>query len=369
MAQIALPFRIVLVAVLVLGALWFTVLRPKDAATEPAAPAAPGVTGLSNAVDKAHGAAAASDAANAKLDAATGGQDAAAGASSAPSATSSGTTSANGTAKAKASKVDGVAAGDPSASLVRALGDGKVVVLLFAGNRAVDDRAARRAVHAVGRRGGAVVVRLAGPREVGKYEAITQGVKVNQFPTVLVIGPDRVAKPITGFTTGGEVDQFVADAVAEGASLRRLTAGRDAAASHARRACGSGADAAACREYFAAANDVCVAAVANAVQAGATAGASGATPAATITRLQGVVTQTVAQFAALQPPAAQKAGHDRAVALMRADAARVQAIARRTTSASNPLAAFGRALRRADSSRAGKRAEATMRSLGYAACA
>jgi len=215
MAQIALPFRIALVAVLVLGALWATVLRPKgdDTAAVPApASTAPGVDGLTNAVDKAKGAAATSDAANARLDAATGGPHAAATSSGRAAAPAAG----RAAAKAKGSSVEGVDAGDPSAPLVRALVEGKVVVLLFAGDRAVDDRAARRAVRAVGRRDGDVLVKLAPPRSVGRYEAITRGVKVGQFPTVLVIGPDKVARPITGFTTAGAVDQMVGDAVAKG---------------------------------------------------------------------------------------------------------------------------------------------------------
>jgi hypothetical protein len=47
-AQIALPLRIALVALLVVAALWFTVLKPKPADTASTAPPpqAPGVAGL-----------------------------------------------------------------------------------------------------------------------------------------------------------------------------------------------------------------------------------------------------------------------------------------------------------------------------------
>ncbi|MCW3016516.1 MAG: hypothetical protein JWO02_3608, partial [Solirubrobacterales bacterium] len=62
MDQLSLPYRIALVAFLVAAALYFVVLRPKDepapSATPAAAPAAtaPGVKGLTTAVDKAKGA-------------------------------------------------------------------------------------------------------------------------------------------------------------------------------------------------------------------------------------------------------------------------------------------------------------------------
>ena len=77
--------QIALVAVVLLAGMWFTVLKPKPAAETaestpvavtpapaPSAPVAPGVKGLTNAVSKAKGAAATSDAANAKIQKATG---------------------------------------------------------------------------------------------------------------------------------------------------------------------------------------------------------------------------------------------------------------------------------------------------------
>ncbi len=83
MEQISAPFRIALVAIVVLGGVWFVALRPKSdsAATPP--PTAPGVQGLSNAVQKARATAAAAntsvDKTQAAADAAvngTGGQSA-----------------------------------------------------------------------------------------------------------------------------------------------------------------------------------------------------------------------------------------------------------------------------------------------------
>src|SRR5262249_18432772 len=70
--QLSLPYRIALVALVVVGGLWFVVLRPKSGgeATTPPATTAPGVTGLKNDVDKAKGAVATSNAAAAGSEAA-----------------------------------------------------------------------------------------------------------------------------------------------------------------------------------------------------------------------------------------------------------------------------------------------------------
>jgi hypothetical protein len=56
-AQLALPYRIALIAVLAACALWFVALRPKAEATDstplpaPSAATAPGTKGLASAVD------------------------------------------------------------------------------------------------------------------------------------------------------------------------------------------------------------------------------------------------------------------------------------------------------------------------------
>ncbi|MCW3012148.1 MAG: hypothetical protein JWO90_2552, partial [Solirubrobacterales bacterium] len=67
MSKLSRPYQIALGALLVFALAWFTILKPSDAAELepiPAAPAAvvPGAAGLGAAVDKAQGAAAASDA-------------------------------------------------------------------------------------------------------------------------------------------------------------------------------------------------------------------------------------------------------------------------------------------------------------------
>lgn len=219
MDQISPPFRIALVAMLAACALWFTVLRPKAPTTgEP--PAAPGVTGLANDVSAAKDAAAKSDAANAATEAATGGATAktapkpASKAAGATSATSKAKPAGRGAGAAgKAAQVPAAAA-NPSAPLLRAIDDKRAVVLLFWNRKGSEDRAVRKAVAATKRRGGDVVVKVVPVKDVARYGAITRGAQVLQSPTVLVLAPGRKARPIVGFTTTGEIDQAVGDALA-----------------------------------------------------------------------------------------------------------------------------------------------------------
>ena len=212
MDQIALPFRIALVAIMAAGALWLTVLKPKDQ-TAASAPTAPGVTGLVTATDKARGAAATANAA-AGTEAATGVDAAPAGSTQSSSPATTPAPAVKARAKAKAagkSAPTGVAAGDPSAPLVRALDRGKVVVLLFADRRSADDEAARVAVKALGTDHGAVVKVVRTTSEVGRFDAITAGSDVTASPTLLVVAPDRTARTIVGLTNRAEVRQLVAD--------------------------------------------------------------------------------------------------------------------------------------------------------------
>ena len=202
MDQVSAPIRIAFVAILAIAALWFVALRPKPADEVSAAPSPP----VAGAVDAAKDASATSDAANARLQEATGEAPAtaatearAADAAAAPPAAGAG--SAAKTAKR-----------DLAAPLLRDLRNGRAVVVLFAAKGA-DDRAARSAVRGVDRRDGRVRVAVASIADVSRYEEITTGVQVSQAPTTLVIGPDRQATAITGYTDVAEVEQAVGDAL------------------------------------------------------------------------------------------------------------------------------------------------------------
>jgi len=212
--QISPPFRIAILALLAVCAVWFTVLKPKAPAADAPLPKAPGVTGLANAASAAKGAAAASDAANAKVQAATGGTSA---------KTTTPTTGAHATATRKSRAATAPAAKkpapavkttDPSAPILSALDRHRAVVLLFWNSKASDDRAVRRAVAATARRHGKVVVKAVPVSQVARYGAITRGVQVLQSPTTLVIAPGDKARAIVGLTTKAEIDQAVGDALA-----------------------------------------------------------------------------------------------------------------------------------------------------------
>jgi hypothetical protein len=212
--QISLPYRIAIVALVVVGGLWFAVLKPKPA-SDSASTTAPGVTGLANDVDKAKDAVNASNAATAGTEAtanAVGGE----GTSTAPAASGTATQPA-ATAKpakpAKPSLADDAVEGDPSKAVLADVDAGKVAVVLFWNKKASDDRATRRALRDVDTHHGKVVTRAVPIDEVGKYEAITRGAQVLESPTVLVIGAGGKARAITGYTQAKEIDELVGSAL------------------------------------------------------------------------------------------------------------------------------------------------------------
>jgi hypothetical protein len=237
--QVSRPMQIALVAVVLLAGMWFTVLKPKPegtvsapaaatpaatpAADASAAPAAPGTTGLANAVDKAKGAASTSDAANAKVQAATGDSSAAAkpsaDAAAQPAATKAKTTKSVAAARKPGTKAAAkkAAAGqpavavDPSDRLLAYLPKGKTLVILFYGKGA-DDAAARKAVHRTALKDQRMVSAYVPISKVGAYEAITAGVDVLTSPTVMVIGTNHKATTLTGFIEAATVQQAVGDA-------------------------------------------------------------------------------------------------------------------------------------------------------------
>jgi hypothetical protein len=249
--------QIALVAVVLLAGMWFTVLKPKPAADKATfapvavkpAPAssksvAPGVKGLTSAVDKAKGAAAASDAANAKIQKATGSSPAASAPAAAKPAATKATPAASKakrTAPAKAKSTAAVKTGtkaavpaaarakpaaaatpataarkpvdvDPSDRLLKFLNKGKTLVILFHGAGA-DDRGARKAVHRTAKADPKHVVSAYIPiGDVGKYEAITSDVQILAAPSVLVIGTNGKATVLSGYVDATVVREAVSDA-------------------------------------------------------------------------------------------------------------------------------------------------------------
>lgn len=224
MAQISPPFRIALVAIALLGAVWFVALRPKpDTGADAPLPAAPGITGLSNAEKKATATQKAADASAARAEAAA----AAASDGSAAAEKTTVTKTPSGATVTKSTKVAKtpsggvtvtksakvkpapVAPANPAAPLVAALDRGRVVVLLFR-NASSDSASVATMVRSIGARR-KVVARVVSIKDVGKYQTFTSGTPIAQAPTTMVIGPKRNAKLIVGFTSRGEIAQAVAD--------------------------------------------------------------------------------------------------------------------------------------------------------------
>ncbi|MEA2304036.1 MAG: hypothetical protein QOH43_1316 [Solirubrobacteraceae bacterium] len=258
MDQLALPYRIALLAVLAACALWFVALRPKAEATDstplptPSAATAPGTKGLGTAVDKAKGAVATSDAAAKASEQAANAASTGSTLSPRPSTTAAGKPAATKAqpatpaatkpaatkvaapkakpakpatpaqaakpaaapaVKAKArAKAPAAGTTDRSAPLLAALAKGRVAVVLFLDARAADDKAVRAAVHQATKGRAKVTTRIAPISDVGDYAAITQGVAVAQAPTVLIIGPDKKAQVLTGYVDAASITQAISQA-------------------------------------------------------------------------------------------------------------------------------------------------------------
>jgi len=222
MQQISPPLRIVLIALVLLGGLWFTVLRPKpDTSADAPLPQAPGVAGLATATQKAQGAVSTANKA-ASTEQATGAdatdaaaaakaKAAAAAAAAKKSTTVTVTKTPKGTTvtKTTTAKKAPVKAANPSAPLLSALGDGKVVVLLFR-NTSSDSADVSTMVRSIGKRK-KVVARVVSIKDVGDYQTFTADTPIQQAPTIMIIGPRKNVKLIVGFTSVGELAQAVAD--------------------------------------------------------------------------------------------------------------------------------------------------------------
>ncbi|MDX6720486.1 MAG: hypothetical protein QOJ63_2740 [Solirubrobacteraceae bacterium] len=208
MAQLSRPLLVALAATVALVAIWLVALRPKPVPVR-YTPLAP-----TQAIPKAKEATAISDAANAKVQAATGGGSAAPAAVTPPATTSS--AAARAAASARAGRQDAVRSlGERrDAAVVRDLARGKIVVLLFWNPAAADDVATRSALRGLDLHGGKVVVRAVPIGRVAQYGAVTRGLKIAQSPTTVVIGRKRHTRVIVGLTEPRELAQAVGDALA-----------------------------------------------------------------------------------------------------------------------------------------------------------
>jgi hypothetical protein len=192
MPQVSRPIQIALIAAVAFLAAWFTMLRPRG--DEPAP--APAASAAHAPATAGSGGAAPTGSAPATAPAPDQARPAASPKPSSPGATKRRT-----------------ASGAPAARVRRALNGGKVVVLLFWNGRSPDDAAAREAVLGADRHGGRVVTVVAPLSQASRYASVTQGARIAQSPTILVVNPARRARLIVGFTDTAEVDQVVSDAL------------------------------------------------------------------------------------------------------------------------------------------------------------
>lgn len=216
MSQISPPIRIVLAVAVLFLAAYMTVLKPKSDSSAPATPA-PAPAGrvhtaekaqstFGKMVEKAQGAAKATDEHTAKVE----GNDGTTDATSAAGTTTAKTGKANGGTAPAAVSAD--LAGVP-AGVAKEIQQRHVVVLAFVSGKATDDRAVRRALKHVDRWGGTVSVKAVPLAQVSKYNRITRGVDVEQSPTVVVIDRKLAATPLVGYVDTPTIDQAVVDAL------------------------------------------------------------------------------------------------------------------------------------------------------------
>lgn len=215
MQQISLPFRIAIAAALVFGVAWTFVLKPKDTpapatSAAPAAPVAPGVGGLTKSVGAAKAAVNKAEASSKTREDAANAVDP----STAP-ATQSGSAATPAKAPEPAAKPapgsleSYVAGAGPAKSLVQALADGTVVVMVFK-NRSSDSAAVVRSAEKVTARSRRKIrLRVTNIGNVGKYAVFTEKTPIGQAPTTLIIGPKKTARVIVGYTTTGEIRDAV----------------------------------------------------------------------------------------------------------------------------------------------------------------
>jgi hypothetical protein len=219
-SQISPPIRIVLVAAIGLIAAWMLFLRPSaDVETTPP-PAAPGVTGLSNAVDRAKDAAAAQEARDQEVQKATGGDPAskAAGGKSAAEQATAQTALATGRVLALApladEELEGLTKGIRGALERR---DVFAIGVFSTRNKAwapmaADDRRVRRALRDANRYGGRVTVHSATLNDLTKLRPVIGQLDVSQSPSVVVVDRNRKATVLEGYVDRVAINQAIADA-------------------------------------------------------------------------------------------------------------------------------------------------------------
>jgi predicted nucleotidyltransferase len=220
MSQISPPIRILLVCAVAFLAAWMLFLRPKDDAGTPAA-ATPTASSsrpvdaggaksdslAGKVVEEANEATAAQDARAEEL-AGGAGETAAAPTATAATPVEDPATGEPGKLTAKATAASGL-----PLRVLRALGERKVVVLLFWSPKAAEDKAVRRALTGIDRHKGKVLAHATHVKRIAAYGSITRGAEVEQSPTVVIVDRNRKVETLVGFVDRKTIDQAVTDAL------------------------------------------------------------------------------------------------------------------------------------------------------------
>jgi hypothetical protein len=260
MTQISRPFQIALAALVLLVAVWFLALRghsggessssssPSAASSSPAGPSAsqsapgggtpaskggvyhgsaPGVEGLSRAIQKARGAVAQSQQSAKEQGSAqsssgshspSGAQTQSAQKHSAQTQTSQSHSARQTHAhqkqsqQAQNSQPSKAASGVPAMQSVveGELKRGKVVAVLFWNPKGAVDDAVRRELRAAGRaQHGKLAVHVARSNQVGSFGSFTHTVQVYSTPTILLINTKGSTSSLTGLTDAFSIGQAV----------------------------------------------------------------------------------------------------------------------------------------------------------------
>jgi hypothetical protein len=253
-SQLSRPYQIVLIAVLGLVMVWFVALRghsssSSSATSSPPAPktapaassstlaareeksaaapssvyqgSAPGVEGLTRAIDRAHQAVATSQQYSQHLqEKSAQASDEAPSSSSASTASASVSSSSSATSTSKsvnpARVILSVGARTPAGQVESELAQGKVVLLFFWNPKSVDDVAVRRELQRVGHSlGRKVAIHQASAGQVSSFGGATENVHVYQTPTILIINHDEQVSTITGFADAFDITQAIDSAKGE----------------------------------------------------------------------------------------------------------------------------------------------------------
>jgi hypothetical protein len=250
MTQLSRPYQIALVTLALLVLVWFATLHRGTtssgggsgaSAATPSAPtppsgsaearaaaapshiyhgAAPGVEGLTRAINKAHGAVALSQHEAQRVET----SEPSASTSSASTSTATPathttttttvrvhTTSAHVHASSAAVK-HAVSASSIQVTVERELQRGKTVLILFWDRHGSDDIAVQHALGAVRHAlGGRVAIHYATAGQVGQLGTITHAVQITQTPTLLIVNPHGQTTVLTGLADAFAIQQAVSE--------------------------------------------------------------------------------------------------------------------------------------------------------------